>query len=207
MILFFLIIGLVASILGALPLGASNIAVINTTLKQNRIEAYKIAFAAGFGEIILAYYALHCNMTIKDFFDHNYWIQIAIVIALMCIGLLLFFKKNKERTKTRKTLLTSKYLTGFVLGLLNPPVLIYWIVVFGFLNGNTLSLSLQSPLALLIVFFVGVFSGKVFTLYLYSRFSAGLKERVHNINQKVNKITGVLLIIIGIVQALKLSFL
>ncbi|NRA92234.1 MAG: hypothetical protein HRU26_06030 [Psychroserpens sp.] len=83
MILFFLIVGLLTSILGALPLGASNIAVINTTLKEDSIQAKKIVWAAGFGELILGYYALHCNMTVKDFFDHNEWIQIGIVILLM----------------------------------------------------------------------------------------------------------------------------
>ncbi len=67
MILVYFLIGISASILSALPLGASNIAVINTTLKQNAKQAFKIAITAGIAEVILSYYALHCNMVVKDF--------------------------------------------------------------------------------------------------------------------------------------------
>jgi len=62
MILIYLFVGLLASILSALPLGASNIAVINTTLKQNTKQAFKIAITAGIAEVILSYYALHSNL-------------------------------------------------------------------------------------------------------------------------------------------------
>ena len=42
MILIYFFVGILAALLGALPLGASNIAVINTTIKQNAKQAFKI---------------------------------------------------------------------------------------------------------------------------------------------------------------------
>ncbi|WP_299226826.1 LysE family transporter [uncultured Psychroserpens sp.] len=207
MVILYLILGIIASIIGALPLGASNIAVINTTIKQNAKQAFKIAVTAGIAEVILSYYALHCNMVVKDFFDHNKWLQIIIVIALMAVGSYLFFKKKKkESTAISKQKKTSKYITGFVLGILNPPVLIYWIVAFGIINNNNLMLSLQSPLIVLFLFFAGVYFGKLFTLYIYSRFSVAIKNKVQNITLVINKVTGILLLLIGLVQAIKLSF-
>ncbi|NOY48933.1 MAG: hypothetical protein GXO84_12250, partial [Chlorobi bacterium] len=79
-------IGIFAAVLGALPLGASNIAVINTTLKQNATQAFKIAITAGIAEVILSLYALHCNTIVQNYFDHNVWIQVTIVVLLLVIG-------------------------------------------------------------------------------------------------------------------------
>lgn len=206
MIILYFLIGILTSIVGALPLGASNIAVINTTIKQNAKQALKIAIAAGVSEVILSYYALHCNIVIREFFDQNKWVQILIIIVLMTIGSFLLFKKNKQTLSKKKNITSSKYAIGFLLGLLNPPVLIYWIVAFGMLNNNNLMLSLNSPLLVLFLFFIGVYLGKLITLYFYSRFSISIKNRVHNITLVINKVTGVLLILIGIAQAIKLSF-
>ena len=205
MIILYFLIGILASFIGALPLGASNIAVINTTIKQNAKQAFKIAIAAGIAEVILSYYALHCNMVVREFFDKNMWIQILIVIVLMLAGSFLVFKKNKKKDSKKKKMNTSKYATGFLLGILNPPVLIYWIVAFGIINNNDLMLSLGSPLLVLFLFFTGVYLGKLVTLYLYSKFSMSIKNKVQNITGVINKVTGVLLIIIGIAQAIKLS--
>jgi threonine/homoserine/homoserine lactone efflux protein len=208
MIILYFFIGLLASVVGALPLGASNIAVINTTLKQNASQAFKIAIAAGIAEVILSYYALHCNMVVKDFFNANQWLQIVIAIILLGVGSFLFFKSSKRNTKSSKynKFLKSKYATGFFLGLLNPPVLIYWLVVYGAINSNAISLSLQSSLLVLFLFFAGVYSGKLLTLYLYSKFSMVIKHKFQNINAVINKVTGSLLFFIGLANFLRFYF-
>jgi threonine/homoserine/homoserine lactone efflux protein len=209
MIILYFFIGLLTSIIGALPLGASNIAVINTTLKQNASQAFKIAITAGIAEVILSYYALHCNMIVKDFFSTNQWLQISIAVLLLAVGSYLFFKSNKRKTNTSKKsnrLLQSKYATGFFLGLLNPPVLIYWLVIYGFINTNNIMLSMQSSLVVLFLFFVGVYIGKIFTLYIYSKFSLAIKQKFENINVIINKVTGSLLFFIGLVNVFKIYF-
>lgn len=204
MILIYLFIGIVASIIGALPLGASNIAVINTTLKQDAKQAFKIVIAAGIAEVILSFYALHCNTVVRNFIDMNMWIQISIVLILLAVGAFLLFKKTTSKSNTKKSLTKSKYATGFLLGLLNPPVLIYWIVIIGMINKYNYSISIQSSLIILFLFFSGIYLGKIVTLYAYSRFSLFIKEKSQNISVKVNKITGVLLIVIAVFQAVKL---
>ncbi len=203
MILVYLFIGIIASVIGALPLGASNIAVINTTLKQDAKQAFKIVLAAGIAEVILSFYALHCNTVVRNFIDMNMWIQIAIVLILLTVGAFLLFKKA-SKTEKKKSITNSKYATGFLLGLLNPPVLIYWIVVIGFINSYNYALSIQSSVFILLLFFSGIYLGKISTLYAYSKFSLFIKEKSQNISSRVNKITGVLLIVIAVFQAVKL---
>ena len=203
MLFIYFFIGFSASTLGALPLGASNIAVINMTLKQNVNQAFKIAIAASIGEVILSFYALHCNIFVQDFINRNMWIQVAIAGLLLVIGAFLVFKKQSSNSKKKRSLVHSKYATGLFLGLLNPPVLIFWIVVIGMINMHNYNLTFQSPLFILLLFFTGVYLGKLFTLYSYSKFSVFIKSRSNNINLMVNKITGVLLILIGLVQTIR----
>lgn len=209
MIFLYTLIGIIASIIGALPLGASNIVVINTTIKQNLKLAMKIAFAAGVAEVILSYYALNYNMLVKDFFLSNQWLQIFISILLLAVGGLLFFKKNKEKTakNSRSKFLKSKYVTGFLLGLLNPPVLVYWLLVYGIINSNVAMLSVKSPTSILVLFFLGVYLGKVLTLYVYGKFGLFMQKKFNNINTLINKVTGSLLFTVGVFQFVKLYFI
>lgn len=206
MTILYFFIGIITATLSALPLGASNIAVINTTLKENAKQAFKISITAGIAEVLLSYYALDYNVILRDFFERNLWVQATIVILLLTSGIYLFFKKqSKSKPKTLK-IPRSKYATGFVLGILNPTVLIFWIITFGVLNNNDVMLSLQSSLSVLFLFFFGVYLGKLFTLYGYSKLSTLIKKRISNISLIINKVTGALLVTIALVQSLHLYF-
>lgn len=204
MIVLYLFLGLMTAIIGAVPLGASNIAVINTSIKQSSKQALKIAVAAGIAEVILSLYALHYNVAITHFFESNLIIQVSIAIILLFLGAYLFFRKPKQKSKIKP--LKDKYVTGFVLGLLNPPVLIYWVLVYGFVNslGERIMLSVKSTFTVLFFFFAGVFIGKFLTLTLYSKFSTLIKSKFQNINFVVDKITAVLITLLGTMQTIKL---
>ena len=204
MITLYLFSGLLAAVIGALPLGASNIAVMNTTIKQNSKQALKIIVTAALAEVILSYYALHCNAIVRHFFNENQWLQMMVVAILFIVGVLLYFKKEKERQQKKRRFVPSKYATGLLIGLLNPPVLIYWILAFGIMNSRDLMISIQSSLSILFLFFVGVYFGKFLVLFLYGRFSNIMKSRVGNSTGIVNRITGILLVIIALAQSIKL---
>ena len=208
MILLYILLGIITAIIGALPLGASNIAVINATIKHNLKTALKIAITAGISEVLLSAYALNYNMLVKDFFSSNQWLQILISLLLLGIGGFLFFKKNHaEKKKTSKTIFKSHYFSGFFLGLLNPPVLVYWLLVYGIINSNIAMLTMDSSFSVLLLFFLGVYTGKVFTLYLYGKFSLYLQMKFNNINSIVNKFTGSMLFTVGVFQFIKLYFI
>jgi threonine/homoserine/homoserine lactone efflux protein len=199
--LLYFAIGILVTFVGALPLGTVNISVIHTTLKVDARNAMKIAFAAGIAEILLSFFALHSSMVIAEFIEMNQWIQVMIAILLFVIGGFLYFKKQKE-TEERKFKM-SNYFTGLFLGLLNPPVLAYWLFMISYLNKNNFHLNMNSSIAILFVFFSGVYLGKLLTLYGYSRCSILIKNKVQNIASMINRIIGVLLVVIGCIQLLK----
>ncbi len=202
----YFLIGVVATFFGAIPLGTVNISVINTTIKQNMSTAMKIAFAAGFAEIILSFYALHCSVAVTGFIGDNDWLQVTLAVLVLAIGVFMLLKRQKEISTTKKRVFNSKYLNGFILGLINPPVLLYWIFVIEFLNRNSYSLTMEASLSIVFLFFLGVYLGKVLTLYLYSKSSMFIKKKFANISKTVNKITGILLIVIAGIQFIRLFF-
>ena len=80
-----------------------------------------------------------------------------------------------------KVVFKSHYFNGFFLGLLNPPVLVYWLLVYGMINSNVAMLTIKSSLTVLLLFFSGVYLGKVITLYFYGKFSLYLQVKFKSI--------------------------
>ncbi|WP_108802189.1 LysE family transporter [Aquimarina sp. Aq107] len=206
MITFYLFLGILTSVAGALPLGAVNIAVINTTIKEDTKKAFRIALAAGVGEVLLALFALHCSMELTDFFENNQWIQIVIISIFLIIGV--YFLARTNKTESAKEIKKnkfgkSKFLTGFSLAFLNPPVIIYWIVAISLTNKHLFELTLYTPLIALFLFFSGIYLGKIGTLYLYSKWGNKMASKSNNSKTKLFKIIGIALIVISVVQGLK----
>ncbi len=206
--------GIITAIVGALPLGTTNVAVINTTIKENIQNALKIIYPAAIAEIILVLIAINFNMQIENFIDMNLWLQYTIVVALLVVGLILVIGR-KECIKDengeciiikKRRFRISKQVLGFLLGLINPTVLIYWILVVSFLNKKMIYLNMNTGYSLLLLFLVGVFFGKVMTLYGYGKFSHMLKIRMQNITTSINRIIGGLLVCISIFQFTKLLY-
>ncbi len=205
MTLLYLLFGIFIAAIGALPLGAVNIAVINTSIKQNIRKALYIAFAAGIGEVVLAFFALHCSMELSDFFLANQWIQIIFIFVFFSLGLYFLIFKTKANTKnnTRKTKIpSSKFLTGFSLSILNPPVIIYWILAISLVNKYIFELTAQNPLTSLLLFFFGIYLGKIGTLYFYGRWGNKMSKKSEDSRNRLSKIIGIALVTISIFQSI-----
>lgn len=205
--------GLLVSIIGVLPLGIVNVAVINTTIKENISSALKIVFPAAIGELILIFFAICYYKSIQGFISENSWLEYVIVLVLIVLGLILIFGKkncikdeNDECIVTKKRFQLSKEGLGFLLGLFNPTVLIYWLLVISFLSATMIPLQLNTELLLLSVFFIGAFIGKSITLYAYGKCSYILKMKVKGITSTINKIIGSLLLIVALIQIIKIAY-
>jgi len=199
----YLFLGLISAVLGALPLGTTNVAVINTTIKENIHNALKIMYPAAIAEVILVLLAMYYNTKIIGFIDGNIWVQYSIAVVLLLAGAILFFRRKDAVINNNKPEI-PKQLLGFILGMVNPAVLIYWILAISFLNKKIIHLDLSIEYTLLILFLVGVFFGKVVTLYGFGKFSHLLKLKMNYVSAKVNQIIGVLLAVVSIIQFVKL---
>lgn len=202
-LIVYLFLGLITAVLGALPLGTTNVAVINTTIKENIHNALKIMYPAAIAEVILVLLAMYYNTKIIGFIDGNIWVQYSIAVVLLLAGAILFFRRTDAVINNNKPEI-PKQLLGFILGMVNPAVLIYWILAISYLNKKIIHLDLSIEYTLLILFLVGVFFGKVVTLYGFGKFSHLLKLKMNYVSAKVNQIIGVLLAVVSIIQFVKL---
>ncbi|GGG19013.1 hypothetical protein GCM10011344_19500 [Dokdonia pacifica] len=202
MILSIFLIGFFATIIGAVPPGASNLAVIKTTVKENIYQSLKISYGSGVGEVLLAFTAFSSGMVVQEFFAMHIWLQFLIAGVLGIAGI--YFIKTKQIEKRDSRKYSSKYLTGFALSVINPPVLIYWVLVFSLLR-SSFNLGLESSSLGLILFFAGVFLGKVTTLYGYGKLGTRIQKKKPNTNSSsLNRMIGIVLISLSLIQTAKL---
>lgn len=214
-VLLYFFIGISVAIIGALPLGTTNIAVVNTTIKESVSAALKIIYTAALAEIILIIFAIIFNVQIESFISMNIWLQYAIVAILLIVSVVLLSGRaecikdeNGECVIIKERgFHVSKQMLGFFLGLINPTVLIYWIFVISYLNNNIIELNMALNIYIILVFLAGSYLGKLAVLYAYGKFSAVLKVRMKNLTTRVNRVIGVLLLSISIVQITKLIYL
>jgi threonine/homoserine/homoserine lactone efflux protein len=86
------------------------------------------------------------------------------------------------------------------MGLVNPPVLLYWVIVFSFLKEYFYSLN--SSITAIIFLLIGIFIGKIATLYAYGKLGNRFQKKSSN-KQKIDKIIGVSLVVLATVQVVK----
>jgi len=202
MILTIFIFGLLSTIIGALPPGASNLAVIKTTVKENIQQSLKISYGASVGEMLLAFIAFSFGMVVQDFFKMHVWLQFLIAGILGVTGV--YFIKTKQIEKRDKKKYSSKYMTGFALSIINPPVLIYWVLIFSALR-STFGLELENYSLGFFLFFAGVFLGKVATLYGYGKLGTRIqKKKTPTSSSSLNRMIGVVLMSLSLLQTMKL---
>ncbi len=201
----YLFLGIIAAAIGAIPLGAVNIAVINTTINEGIKKTPKLITAAGFAEILLALISLYFSMLLLPFFQNNSWIQY-VIIALFLVAGTFFLKKKPQKEKEPKcSKLQFKMLTGFSLGVLNPPVIIYWMLAIAYLNEQSIELNPKLPLLNLSLFAIGVFIGKISTLFVFAKASLKLKQKTNYISENTPKLIGFALLIVAMLQGIKIA--
>jgi len=205
--------GLFVAIIGALPFGTVNVAVINTTIKENISSALKIVFPAALGELLLIFVAIVYYKNIQDFITLNEWLQYIIIGVLLILGLILIFGKKNcikddygECIATKPRVQLPKEALGFILGLLNPTVLIYWLLAISYLSKKMIYIEINTALTLLGLFFAGAFIGKSMTLYGYGKCSHLLKMKIKNITGTINKVIGSLLLLVSLIQLIKIVY-
>ena len=201
-ILLYFFSGLLASYIGGAFPGAVNLNVVYTTIHRSAKATIPIILAASFGEILLSLLALHCGMAVDEFVKNNTTLKIGIAVVLIIAGVFLWFKKQKASKKIASS--NKGFLKGFLLALFNPPVLVFWLVAFTYLSSIAQIEPMMSIFYLTLLFFLGVFTGKLLVLYCYVKFSVYIADKSQFFTSSLNKLIAVILACIGVVQLLKL---
>ena len=128
-------------------------------------------------------------------------------MILTLIGIKLLISK-KETLKKKNTIIHKfnnwpKELVRFLLAVINPPVLLYWIIAISFLRKSELIIYNENlPQSLLTTLFLEILLGKNSILFLYKRLSSRFTFNQNLPNIKLYKTIGFLIIFVVLVNVL-----
>ena len=194
----YFVLGFTVCTIGALPFGAVNLSVVDTTLKHGKMRAMQIALGAAFIEIIFALTAFISGSFIQKTFNKNPAFSLVIIFGLVILGLLFFFKKNKE-IQTKKYKLPG-ILNGIFLNLISIQVLLFWTIAIPLLSAKEL---IDFKTVSVAIFIIGVFFGKIIVLRLYVYFSKKIVSQSVVLSKNINKIIGIVLLLSAVIQIVK----
>lgn len=196
-----LILGLVTGILVTIPLGPVNLLVINTTISKNLKAALVLASITSFMELFKPVLAIYFSWLITRHIESNIYIQLAVVLAFIFIGLFFMRKKDTSIEAENHRRHTPEIVKGVLVSFLNIPALPFWILVVAYFEGT---IGFDFSISKVALFLAGVFSGRYGTLYIYARLSQYISERSTIIARWLNRIMAILFYLFALIQAIRI---
>jgi threonine/homoserine/homoserine lactone efflux protein len=198
MILVF-ILALLTAVLGALPFGLVNMSVLETSLRSGRKPAMSIACGASVIEVIYGLAAITGGGMLNSYIEGNALVGITAILVLTGGGIYYFFKKPGRIEQTRKG--GSYVFRGLILNLASIQVFLFWLLAVAFLAARGL---LQYDGPAILVFLLGIWTGKMLTLVGYMQFGEKMLARSGLISGNINRIIGMVLIGMALIQIVKM---
>jgi threonine/homoserine/homoserine lactone efflux protein len=201
-LIFFL--SMLASIAGTLPFGPINLSVVDTTINRSWRAAFHFSIAAALIEIPQSFIAIRFNPTVQQLLQHNVWVKSFVVVFFVGIGLVFFLRKPINEGEKKAKSKNNDFINGLLVSIANPQAIPFWIFILAFLkSAEYLDISDHPPLYFLCLFLSGVACGKLLTLLFYAFLSQLIVRKAAFISQWMNKIIGVILMGIGLVQGMR----
>ena len=178
MVIIVFIVVAVISFFGSVQAGPVNMMVIKTTLSKNRRSGFYLSLGGCIPEMIYSSLAIFAGMAIEKDTTFMWLAQWATVIFFLIFGIYnIFFQSDKEIQVKGNTTIGNDFLKGFVLGILNPQLLIFWLGIFIYLNHNWIYLAdFNSRFA----FILGTSFGAFALLFLLNILADKLKEKIYS---------------------------
>lgn len=210
MIIWYFLVGALLAFIAGIAPGASNLAVVARSQSLSIKAGMRVAAGAGLGEVFLALFGLCYSMTLLHFLEMNLWAKLLPGILFTIIGIAVILKIKKPaafKLKKKESSLkqSNDYLVGGLLALINPPVLLFWIIAITVIEMQWFPLNDMIALPALILFLIGVFAGKWLVLYGYARFTQKLNTNRPERTKK-RPVMGYALVAIGLLQVVRNFF-
>lgn len=190
-----------AALIGAIPFGLTNLTVLHISVTKNKKQTYPVAHGASVIELVYGIIGLITGKTILKLIENDQLINSFIIVVLIVVGAVFFLKKNKVVTRDQKAL--GGFMYGVLLNLLSLQVLLYWIIAAGILVSRQW---VQFDITAIVAFLIAVWTGKLFVLYLYALLGQQIMMRYQNVASNINKIIGIILIILATINAARFWF-
>ena len=189
--------GIGAGILFSFLTGPVFFSMIKTSIEKG----FKAGFSLAIGVILSDIIFISLTIFSSQFVDYNstYNIYIGIIGGLFLLGIGLYYlinkvKVNYETSEIIKVRKRGYIIKGFLMCLLSPTTLMFWIMVGGILSGQ-----LHYAMAEKVVFFIVAMATQLFVDFLKTFYAAKLRYKIKEKNIRVlNRIAGCVIIIFAI---------
>ena len=193
----YLFVGFLACLLGTIPFGPINLAVVKTTIDYDRRSGIEIVFAASIIESLQALIAICFGALISSFLDENVFVKFFLAFIFLVLAIFIFTRKSKPTLEKRKNRPVSFFRNGLIISVLNPQAVPFWVFALAtisqYFDFQYMGLTLAG-------FLLGVFIGKLVALYGCVVASTYLKTRLQESSTLVNRLLAGILLFIGLSQ-------
>lgn len=199
LVIFF--ITLIISFIGSLPFGPINLVMIDTTLKNSLRAGFWFSVAAALVEMGQSLVALQGSKWLNPSIYQSPWIKIGGFLFFSFLGVIFLMKRETEKTKHSNGSSSGFFVKGLLVATLNPQAIPFWIIVLAFLQSAQVStVNAESDTANIISFAIGASFGKLGALMLFGLMSQYIISKSDMIRSHINRIIGIILLTVGIIQ-------
>lgn len=197
-VFLFLLIGFIASIIGAVPFGLVNLSVLQTSINKGIKATIPISYGASVVEILYGVFGIFAGSLLFKYIDKNPWFNVFTTLVLLTMGLIFLFKRSQFQLNNNNSF--GGFLYGVLLNLLSLQVLAYWILAISFIS--SINHQLFTPLAV-ILFLAGIWAGKMSVLLSYASLGNKIASQSEKISKNINRLIGIVLIGIALFTVLR----
>jgi len=184
----------IVCLLGAMSPGPSLALIIRNSINFNRMSGIIASIAHGLGICVYA----TVTIIVLEFILRNsetifFVIQICGSLFLIILGLSFIFKKNNENKNDTYQIHSSSFAQGFIIAIINPKILIWFTAIYSqFIDINSTFLNKT-----ILVLTPSIIDAIWYSLVAILVTGYGLKEMLNNKKFMIQKIIGILLILIA----------
>lgn len=189
--------GIGAGILFSFLTGPVFFSMIKTSIERGFKAGFSLAIGVVFSDIIFISLTIFSSQFVDYNAAYNQYVAIIGGLFLLGIGLYYLFNKVKVSYDVSETIKIKKrgyILKGFLMCLLSPSTLMFWIMV-----GGIISVQLHYDMAEKIVFFAVAMTTQLSVDCVKTYYAAKLRYRIKEKSiQNLNKIAGAVIIVFAI---------
>ena len=184
----------IVCLLGAMSPGPSLALIIRNSINFNRMSVIIASIAHGLGICVYA----TVTVIVLEFILRNsetifFVIQICGSLFLIILGLIFIFKKNNENQNDTYQIHSNSFAQGFMIAIINPKILIWFTAIYSqFIDINATFLNKT-----ILVLTPSIIDSIWYSLVAILVTGYGLKEILNKNKFMIQKIIGILLIIIA----------
>lgn len=199
-----LLVGLLVSFLGSLPLGTMNIAAIRIAVYDGTANAFIYSFGSLLAELLyvrLVLVAMHWVRTQYKLFRFLEWVTLLVIVAL-ALGSLIAAIKPAGDINVYEGHVSHPFIWGLLISITNPlhiPFWLGWTTVL--VNKNMLPATKSAYRFYMIGIGVGTITGFMVFIYGGKYFAHQLKEH----QQVMSAVIGLVLLVTACIQAYKMA--